>query len=75
MTRNRFCIDDAPIFANGKLKDCNPIHVYVITHSVGLHLNVLHLMTHLRFRQANGGLIRAIPAVTAQSILRRPGVG
>jgi len=75
MTRNGFCIYDAPIFANGKLKHRHSIHVDMITHSVGLHLDVFHLMAHLRFRQANGELIWAVPTDAGQAILREPGVG
>jgi len=70
MTRNGFCIHDAAILAYHNLKHRNSIDVYVIAHPVILHLDVLHLVAHLRFRQANGGPIRSVPAVAGQSILR-----
>ena len=70
MTRNGFCIHDAAILSDRKVKHRNSVDVYVTTHSVILHLDVLHLVAHLRFRQANGGSIRSVPAVAGQSILR-----
>jgi hypothetical protein len=69
MSGNGFCIHDAAILADHKLKHRNSIDVYVIAHPVILHLDVLYLFAHLRFRQANGGSIRSLPAVAGRSIL------
>jgi hypothetical protein len=41
----------------------------VLWRYVILHLDVLHLVAHLRFRPANGGLISSVPAVAGQSTL------